>query len=291
MIKKTIFLIFFIVFTSFSLEIKNGKVYDENGSSIELKTYNRIVVYNLGVVEVLYELGAGEKIVGIANHKKDIWPEKETKEIPTVGNISKPSVEKILKCKPDLVIFNIMGNKEEELKKFGIPSLVVTNRSLDEILNNIEILGKLVGKEEKGKKIKEELSEKRKKIKEKNLFPGKVLLLYTVKPPTTFSKGSLPGEILELLGMEVITPISGEKVIVSPEYMLKVNPDYIVGTRGIKNPNEIIGALPLIKETKAYKNGKIISIDSQEILRGSHRIFDEIEKISKKIEMTHSCHN
>ena len=291
MIKKTIFLIFFIVFTSFSLEIKNGKVYDENWSSIELKTYNRIVVYNLGVVEVLYELGAGEKIVGIANHKKDIWPEKETKEIPTVGNISKPSVEKILKCKPDLVIFNIMGNKEEELKKFGIPSLVVTNRSLDEILNNIEILGKLVGKEEKGKKIKEELSEKRKKIKEKNLFPGKVLLLYTVKPPTTFSKGSLPGEILELLGMEVITPISGEKVIVSPEYMLKVNPDYIVGTRGIKNPNEIIGALPLIKETKAYKNGKIISIDSQEILRGSHRIFDEIEKISKKIEMTHSCHN
>lgn len=291
MIKKTIFLIFFIVFTSFSLEIKNGKVYDENGSSIELKTYNRIVVYNLGVVEVLYELGAGEKIVGIANHKKDIWPEKETKEIPTVGNISKPSVEKILKCKPDLVIFNIMGNKEEELKKFGIPSLVVTNRSLDEILNNIEILGKLVGKEEKGKKIKEELSEKRKKIKEKNLFPGKVLLLYTVKPPTTFSKGSLPGEILELLGMEVITPISGEKVIVSPEYMLKVNPDYIVGTRGIKNSNEIIGVLPLIKETKAYKNGKIISIDSQEILRGSHRIFDEIEKISKKIEMTHSCHN
>lgn len=291
MIKKTIFLIFFIVFTSFSLEIKNGKVYDENGSSIELKTYNRIVVYNLGVVEILYKLGAGEKIVGVANHKKDIWPEKETKKIPTVGNISKPSVEKILKCKPDLVIFNIMGNKEEELKKFGIPSLVVTNRSLDEILNNIEILGKLVGKEEAGKKIKAELSEKRKKIKEKNLFPGKVLLLYTVKPPTTFSKGSLPGEILELLGMEVITPISGEKVIVSPEYMLKVDPDYIVGTRGIKNTNEIIGALPLIKETKAYKNGKIISIDSQEILRGSHRIFDEIEKISKKIEMTHSCHN
>lgn len=291
MIKKTIFLIFLIFFTSFSLEIKNGRVYDENGSSIELKNYNRIVVYNLGVVEILYKLGAGEKIVGVANHKKDIWPEKETKNIPTVGNISKPSVEKILKCKPDLVIFNIMGNKEEELKKFGIPSLVVTNRSLDEILNNIEILGKLVGKEEEGKKIKTELSEKRKKIKEKNLFPGKVLLLYTVKPPTTFSKGSLPGEILELLGMEVITPISGEKVIVSPEYMLKVNPDYIVGTRGIKNSDEIIKTLPLIKETKAYKNGKIISIDSQEILRGSHRIFDEIEKISKKIEMTHSCHN
>lgn len=291
MLKKIVLFIFFISFTVFSLEIKDGKVYDENGNSIEFKNYNRIVVYNLGVVEILYKLGAGEKIVGIANHKKSVWPEDKTNKIPLAGNISKPSIEKILEYNPDLVLFNIMGNKEEELKKFGVPSLVVTNRSLNEILNNIEILGKLVGKEEEGKKLKNELDEKRKKIKEKNIFNGKALLLYTVNPPTTFARGSLPGEILELLGIKVITPISGEKVIVSSEYMLKENPDYIIGTRGIKNSSEIINSLPLIKETKAYKNGKIISIDSQEILRGSHRVFDEIEKVEKNIEMTHSCHN
>lgn len=290
MLKKIVLFIFFISFTVFSLEINDGKVYDENGNSIEFKNYNRIVVYNLGVVEILYKLGAGEKIVGIANHKKSVWPEDKTNKIPLAGNISKPSIEKILEYNPDLVLFNIMGNKEEELKKFGVPSLVVTNRSLNEILNNIEILGKLVGKEEEGKKLKNELDEKRKKMKEKNIFKGKALLLYTVNPPTTFVRDSLPGEILELLGIKVITPISGEKVIVSSEYMLKENPDYIIGTRGIKNSSEIVNSLPLIKETKAYKNGKIISIDSQEILRGSHRVFDEIEKVEKNIEMTHSCH-
>lgn len=284
MIKKIVFLIVFITFTSFSLEIKNEKVYDDYGSSIELKEYKRVVIYNLGVVEILYRLGAGDKVVGIANHKKAVWPEEKTKNIPLVGNISKPSIESILKCKPDLVIFNIMGNKEKELKKFGIPSLVVTNRSLNEIIDNIEILGILVGKKDEGKKLKEELLSKKENLKKEKIFSGKALLLYTIKPPTTFAKNSLPAEILELLGIDTINTSSGNKIIVSSEYVLKENPDYIIGTRGIKSKKEIIEAIPLIKECKAYKTNRILTIDSTEILRGSHRIFDQIDILKEKIK-------
>ena len=45
----------------------------------------------------------------------------------------------------------------------------------------------------------------------------------------------MPVKILETLGLDVIVPKVGEKPIISSEYILKENPKYIIGTRGVKN--------------------------------------------------------
>ena len=105
------------------------------------------------------------------------------------------------------------------------------------------------------------------------------MLLYSDSPPTSFERKSLPVEILEVLGLEVIIPKVGKKAIISSEYILKENPNYIIGTRSIKNVEGIVKSIPLIQETHAYTNKNIHIIDSSEILRASHRVFDEIEKI------------
>lgn len=283
MLKKL--LIFLFMFnTIFSLEIKDKRIYDNYKNSIELKEYKRIVVYNYGVIEMLFKLDSGEKIVAVGDHKKSIWPSEQTKLIPNAGPISKPSVERILSFNPDLVIFNVMGNKVDELKKMGVPSLIYSNKSLDDIIKNFEIISIVVGKKNKGLEEVNKLKEKLNEIKEMKKLKGKALILYSINPPSSFSKNSLPVEILETLGLQVIIPTYGTKSIISSEYILQENPDIIIGTRGIKNKKEIESSISLIEETKAYKKNKIYQIDSTNILRGSHRVFNEIEKVYNKLE-------
>ncbi|MEG0068928.1 ABC transporter substrate-binding protein [Cetobacterium sp.] len=278
---KYVIVFLMIIANTFALEIKGDMILGEKNEVIPLKEYKRIVVYNFGAVELLYKIGAGEKIVGVANHNKKIWPEEKTKLIPLAGGVSKPSIEKILSFNPDLVIFNIMGNQSEELKKFGIPSITFVNRSLNDILKNTLVLGKMTNKEKESLDLVEELTNKLNLIKNGKKIEGKALILYSDSPPTSFAKDSLPVEILEQIGLEVILPKGGKKSIVSSEYILRENPKYIIGTRGINKREEIIKSIPLIEETDAFKDGNIYLIDSTEIMRASHRVFDEIENIYK----------
>lgn len=70
---------------------------------------------------------------------------RKTDKIPLVGHISKPSIERILSYNPDLVIFNVMGNETKRMEALNIPSITFVNKSLDDILNNILVLGELTG--------------------------------------------------------------------------------------------------------------------------------------------------
>lgn len=282
--KRLILLFLMLSLKIFSLDIVDNYVVGEKGEKILLKEYKRIVIYNFGAVEILNKLGADKNIVAIANHSKKIWPEEKTEKLPLAGSISKPSLEKILSFNPDLVIFNVMGNEKIGLEKFNIPSITFVNRNLNDILNNTLILGKLVNKEKESQDLVNVLNNKLKYIKENFKLQGKAVILYSDSPPTSFERNSLPVEILETLGLEVIVPEMGKKPIISSEYILRENPKYIVGTRGVKNINGIKNGLQLIEETDAYKNKNIYVIDSSEILRASHRVFDEIEKIYEELK-------
>lgn len=283
---KKILLLFFIIFlNSFSLKIDGNYVLGMNKEKIPLKKYNRIVVYNFGAIEILYKIGAGEKIVAIANHRKPIWPKEKTDKIPLVGHISKPSIERILSYNPDLVIFNVMGNETKRMEELNIPSITFVNRNLDDILNNILVLGELTGCKKNSEMLVKNLKSKMKKFDHNKKIDGKALILYSTSPPTSFGKNSLPIEILKKLGFDVIVPELGAKPIISSEYILKENPRFIIGTRGVKSKEELLSAVPVIKNTKAYKENKIYIIDTSEILRASHRTFDEIEKIYKELKL------
>ena len=282
--KRLILLFLMLSLKIFSLDIVDNYVVGEKGEKILLKEYKRIVIYNFGAVEILYKLGADSNIVAIANHSKKIWPQEKTQKLPLAGSISKPSLEKILSFNPDLVIFNVMGNEKSGLEKFNIPSITFSNKNLDDILKNTLILGKLVNREKESKELVEELNNKLKYIRENFKLQGKAVILYSDSPPTSFEKNSLPVEILETLGLDVIVPKVGKKPIISSEYILRENPKYIIGTRSVKNIDGIKNGFQLIEETDAYKNKNIYVIDSSEILRASHRVFDEIEKIYEELK-------
>ena len=296
MIKKLMIAALMLISTKemLALKIENNFVKDNYGNSIEIKEYNKLIVLDPAVVETIYLLNGEEKIVAIGKTAMSkIYPEEKTKDLESVGNISKPSLEKILSYTPDLVILNGMSTKTgETLKSLKIPYLINEAGNIQEILDNINAYGEILGKKEESKKLYEDsaakLDELKEKIKNKPLgLKGTVL--YSVSPMMGFNSKTLPGEVLELLGVENITnSLTGERPIISQEFLLKENPDFLAGAMSIKSVDDIKNSNPAIKEIKVGQKNNIFIVDSNKILRGSPRIFelilefyDELLKVEK----------
>lgn len=290
--KKLIFFIILIVHNlSFSaLKIENNKLIDSYKNSIELKEYKRIVVLDPAVIETLYMLGTEDHIAAIGTvAKSKIYPEEKVKMLPNVGHITNTSVEKILSFSPDLVIVTAMSSKlGESLKPFKIPFITTEANNFNEILENIKIYGILTGEEKKAEKLymdsSKKLEEIRSSILEKPLnLKGAVL--YSTSPIMAFNSKSLPGQILELLGIKNLTDnLIGDKPIISPEFLLQENPDFLIGAMSISKKEDILNSNSVVKLTTAGKNQNVFIVDSTKILRGSPRIFDVIKEFYNEIK-------
>ncbi|MFA6877995.1 MAG: ABC transporter substrate-binding protein [Fusobacterium sp.] len=281
----------FISIFSYSLEIKDNRIYDSRGNSIEIKNYEKIVIADPAIVETFYMLDAEEKIIGIATSARSkIWPEEKTNKLNSVGNITKPSFEKIIELEPDLVIVNRMSSGVSlSLKKLGIPVLEDdVSENIDNILKSIKIFGKLLNKEEKANLLYKNSLKKLENIK--NLKKGdnkkiKGLILFSSSPMMAFNGESLPGQVLELIGVENIAKnLIGSRPIVSSEHLLKENPDILMGAMSFRSKKQILDSNPIILKTKAGIKNNIFVVDSSEILRGSPRIFNTINNLYKEVQ-------
>ena len=87
-------------------------VTDQLGRHVLLpRNHQRIISIVPSPTELLFDLGAGNRVFGIT--KFCIHPEEETKLIPKIGGTKQLDLETIGALKPDLII----GNKEENAKE------------------------------------------------------------------------------------------------------------------------------------------------------------------------------
>lgn len=285
MLKKIILSLMLIISSySFSaLEIKENKIYDSHKNSIEMKEYNKVIILDPAVIETFYMIGAEDKIAAIATTARSkIYPEDKVSKLPSVGHITNTSIEKILSFSPDLVLIGAMSSKlGDNLKPFGIPVLTIESNNFEDILKNINIFGKLTNKETEANKLYEESNKKLINIKEnisKNPLNLKGAVLYSTTPMMAFNSKSLPGQILNLLGVENLADnLVGDKPIISPEFLLQENPDFLSGAMNITKAEDILNSNIIVKETTAGKNNNLFIVDSTKILRGSPRIFEAID--------------
>lgn len=289
--KKFLFIIFgtIISLNSFGLEIKGDKIVDKYGNTIDKKIYSRVIIVDPSVVEIYYMLNSESKIVGIAKTMMSkIYPEKETVKLTSVGTITKPSIEKIVINTPDLVILNFMAQGiANNLKELKIPYIINSAENTREILSNIKIYGELTGKQENATKLYSDSIKKlellRAKLK-KSPLNMKGAILYSTSPMMGFNNKSLPGEILNILGIENITDgLLGERPIISQERLILKNPDFLAGSMAINNKNDIVNSNPAVQKTTAGKNKNLLIVDSTKILRGSPRIFDAIVEFHREL--------
>ena len=265
--------------------ISCAKKNDENGKKGENKQYNRIVVLDPATVEMIYMLGAEDKIVGVANlERSKVWPEEKVAKLESVGTFMKPSLEKIIALKPDLVITSALtdDNLNNGLKSNNIESKRIQANSIEEIFTNFMEVAKMLGKENEANKIIAEKKAKLEEIKKMSTGNKKGLFVMSALPLMVFGNDNLPNDIMKLLNIKNIAENQkGRNPIVTPEFIMKENPDIIITL--LPNPAQIVATNPQLKNVNAIKNNKFIVVNSSQILRGSPRTIDQIEEIAKAV--------
>ena len=248
------------------------------------KKYDRIVVLDPAVVEMVYLLGGEDKLVGIAKlERSKIWPEEKTEKVESVGTFINPSLEKIIALKPDLVIesFHSSDAIDKSLTSNNIEIIKIQANSIEDIFKNFQKVAKILGKEKEAEKIIAEKRQKIEEIKKIDTTEKKGLFILAPTPMRVFGKGTLPNDIMEMLnikniaaGMEEMSPT------LTPEYIIKENPDIILTF--VKDPQKIVKANPQIKDISAIKNNKFVVLETGQILRGSPRMIDYIADVYQK---------
>lgn len=92
--------------------LANRSYLDQMGRTVEVPSVpHRIISLVPSQTELLYDLGLGERVVGIT--KFCVHPEEWFRSKPRVGGTRKVDIEKVRALKPDLII----GNKEENERR------------------------------------------------------------------------------------------------------------------------------------------------------------------------------
>ena len=105
----------------------------------------RIIALAPHIVESLYEIGAGERIVATVDFSD--YPEQAL-DIPRIGGYHGLQMEKILELKPDLIIVWQTGNRTEDIKqleKLGLPLAYSKTGKLADVAKELLHFGELTG--------------------------------------------------------------------------------------------------------------------------------------------------
>ena len=120
---------------------------DASGATVRLAApAQRIVALAPHLVENLYTIGAGSRLVGAVDYA-DYPPEAAA--LPRVGGYSRIDVEAVVARRPDLVVGWLSGNSPahiDRLRALGIPVFLSQPDRFEDVASELEQLGRLTGR-------------------------------------------------------------------------------------------------------------------------------------------------
>ena len=122
-------------------------IVDDEGTETVLETLpERIVSLSPANTEIVFTLGAGDRLVGGTDF--DDYP-PEAAALPDVATFTGVVMEQVVGLQPDLVL--AAGNDFTpdddiaRMRELGLPVVVVYAESVDEVLADIELIGRAIG--------------------------------------------------------------------------------------------------------------------------------------------------
>ncbi|MBI2219355.1 MAG: cobalamin-binding protein [Candidatus Rokubacteria bacterium] len=247
----------------------------------------RIVSLVPSVTEILFALGAAERLVGVTDYC-DFPPAARAK--PSVGGMVSPSLEAIVALRPDLVIGTTEGSREEtftQLRRLGVPVYLVAAHRLADVDALIRRLADLAGGAGTAKRVLADLGRRIDAVRKAVASRARRRVLYVVWPEPLVVPGrdALVSELIELAGGSSVTAVSGDAYPrVSLEAVAAGNPEVIILARH----GTAAGAVDREKwerfaNVAAVRSGRIHAVDGNLTHRYGPRIVDGLETLARLI--------
>ncbi len=255
--------------------------------SLSAKEINRIIALSPSSVEMLFEIGVGDRIVGTVEYAD--FPEA-AKKIPRLGNYAGVQIETIVAAKPDLIVAWKSGNKQSDLKKLkslGLNIIYVDPKTLSAVSENMIKLGKAIGVEQKANEAAEKFKQEYQAIKQRYASKNKVKVFYQLwHDPirTVGDKSWVQSLIHDCNGDNVFKDSTAPYPVVSLESVIVKAPEIILMSKHSHADKAKKQLWVKWKNLPAVKNNLMESIDGSTLLRAGPRAVIGFSDLCSKID-------
>jgi iron complex transport system substrate-binding protein len=275
----------------------------------------RIVSLSPSNTEILFAIGAGDKVVGVTdycNYPPELETQIEANELTRVGGYWNPSIETIVELKPDLVLVStarctvktneckvnckrrceITVQVAAQLRSLGLNVLTLGPHSINDVLGDILLVGRASGNAVEASNLVEKLRQRIDSVIKKSKAAShrpKVYFEVWNDPYMSVSSGTWIGDLINLAGgANVLGEAVSEWPITESEDIIQRNPDIIVfpvipGVPRFWGSFEDVKKRPGWSNINAVRNNNLYEIPRDFISRPGPRLVEALELLETLI--------
>lgn len=257
--------------------------------AFNVQAAQRIVVAGGSLTELIYALGAGNRVVGV--DETTSYP-TETAALPHIGYWKQLSSEGILSLRPDsFITWQDAGPQlvfdQLRAQKVNVVTLPRIPATVDQMYANIDTLAENLDAEEQGKALVNDLRQRLAKVAQSSASkaaPVKALFILSAggSARQVAGKGSVADAVMTLAGAQNVAKHPQYRSY-SAEALIAANPEVIIVTsQMIDGDLNRLSTIAGITHTAAWKNQRIIIIDQALILGMGPRVADAVETLHRQ---------
>ncbi|WP_254795668.1 cobalamin-binding protein [Arsukibacterium indicum] len=246
----------------------------------------RIIALAPHITEMLYAVGAGERLVGVSAYSD--YP-AAARELPEVANYAGVNLEAILALQPDLVIAWKTGNVAADvsrLQQFGINVAFSDPLLISDIAAELRHLGQLTGNQQQANTLasqfEQQLAAIRKAYKDKPRL--KVFFSMGTEPLTSVANQAWPAQAMSLCAADnIIAGAKGDYPQPGLEQVLQAQPEVIIQATAGARPadNRFWQQYPVLP---AVASNQFVTVDADLLYRTSPRTIQGIEQLCQALD-------
>jgi iron complex transport system substrate-binding protein len=245
----------------------------------------RIVSLAPSVTEVLYLIGADDRLIGVTTHCD--WPE-DAKRKPKIGSLLNPGYEMILAARPDLIIASTAGNDQAAVYKLaglGLPVFVTAPRSVDGIFEATLAIGRITDRPGEAERLVAEAKLRLQEISHRlaGLPPVRALFITWFDPLLAPGRRTFENDVLSLANIQSVSASSDEYYPrLSLEQVVAQNPEVILTVDYPGKPFPDLRMVAGWQTLDAVKQGRVYILN--EVLQHpSPRFVEGVEELARKL--------
>jgi iron complex transport system substrate-binding protein len=232
----------------------------------------RIVCLTSEMTEIAYLLGAGARVVAVPGtaHRPP-----EAREKPRIGGFTSFRADKIVALEPDLVLAfsDLQADIARDLIRAGVAVLCTNQRSVDDVLRAILLVGGAIGREAEARALIQDMRDEIRQIREfSSVWPNRPRVYFEEWPDPLIAGIRWVSEIVELAGgRDVFSELRAQPLasgrVVDPAEVVRRDPEIILASWcGKPVDTDAIRARAGWEATSAVRHARVYEVDGGDIL-------------------------
>ena len=247
----------------------------------------RIIALSPHIVEMLYDIGAGEQIIATTDFAD--YPQ-QANNIPSIGNYIRLQLERVIELQPDLIIAWKSGSPSDDLARLiqlGFKVVYSEPKTFTDIAKELRYFGQLTGHKQQSDRLADNFLHQLRDIKNRYQDKAQINTFYELwsRPLTTIAKGSWPQQHLTICrAKNPFEQVNSPYPQINIEQVLKMPVQLIIQPLSINQKDKEAFNWREWPMIKAVADNHIINPDADALHRMTRRSLQALNQLCSDID-------